>query len=66
VAYDPEQDRRPIRNDRLRSLLMMIIRGLQIAFGVAAAVLVPPYGYVIAAVLIPYAVWMLIKEARKP
>jgi len=45
---------------------MMIIRGLQIAFGVAAAVLVPPYGYVIAAVLIPYAVWMLIKEARKP
>lgn len=45
---------------------MMIIRGLQIAFCVAAAVLVPPYGYVIAAVLIPYAVWMLIKEARKP
>ena len=45
---------------------MMIVRGLQIAFGVAAAVLVPPYGYVIAAVLIPYAVWMLIKEARKP
>ena len=45
---------------------MMIIRGLQIAFGLAAAVLIPPYGYVVAAVIIPYAGWMLIKEARKP
>lgn len=66
MAYDPDKDRRPIGNGRVRSPLMMIIRGLQIAFGLAAAVLIPPYGYVVAAVIIPYAGWMLIKEARKP
>ncbi len=66
MAYDPHQDRRPIADPRVRSNASIIVWVCQSIVAVFAAVLIPPQGYIAAAIVIPLTAWAIFKELRKP